>query len=91
MKIFLKYTLIAFVVQSLWESFSLATGIGGWFGFVFYMFPYLFVGIITGNTQSTGEGSLPGFVILMLIPIAVYSLLIGLAGYLFSRLNRKLN
>jgi hypothetical protein len=90
MKPFLKYSLIALLAQAFFFVFTLATGIGGWLGFVLYMLPYAFLGVLTGRVNEAGqETSLPMFALLMLIPAIIYSILAGLGGLLISRLESK--
>jgi hypothetical protein len=91
MKYFVKYAIGAFFVQAALLLFTLITGVGGSVVFLVYMLPYLFLGILTGNTETSQETSFFRFVILLLIPALIYSTVIGLVGFLVKRTNQDLH
>jgi hypothetical protein len=81
MRNFIVYSLWALVVQTLMIAFVFTTGIGDGLVWLLYVIPYLVIGVISGAREQPGpsEDSTITILLLLAIPVFLYSAIIGYA------------
>ena len=86
--IFVKYFIIAFVVQVAVIALGLSTGIATTFLYIFYMVPYALVDTVIPLPAQIGEGGI-SFFLLLCLPAIFYSTILGLAMVAINKIRNR--